>query len=282
MSDAGSGQGAATPPPTLATEPHERGGFLVAAVFDAFVTIYERRTADLIRLARRSSSPGDDVDLPPELVDRLADEAAKAADHVLRMCVRALDYLPPVALRFGEYLRAIITADNDLVPEDPLRYRVAFVEAFRKRRITVPGCISVAPDSLLWAPPDRADYRSFAAITGTDDDPLSAMFAGLLAQLQLSVAFDGRGDADGGAERRVAYTQTDFGARATCASCRCGSCCTTRKRSTPGSTPTPPATRIGNGCWECGCSPPTTACARQRWRGWTRSPAATTACRCSR
>ncbi|WP_174297999.1 hypothetical protein [Sphingomonas bacterium] len=214
-----------TPPPTLATtvEPHKRGGFLVAAVFDAFVTIYERRTADLMRLGRRSAAgrstgPGDAFDLPPELVDRLAAEAGKAADHVLRMCVRALDYIPPVALRFGEYLRAIVTADTDLVPDDPLRYRVAFVEAFRKRRITVPGCISMAPDSLLWAPPDRADYREFAAITGATDDPLSAMFAGLLAQLQLSVAFDGQGSGgqgsggqESGGDRRVAYAQADFG-----------------------------------------------------------------------
>jgi hypothetical protein len=33
------------------TEPHERGGVLVAAVFDAFFDIYTRRTQDLIRIA---------------------------------------------------------------------------------------------------------------------------------------------------------------------------------------------------------------------------------------
>ena len=46
------------------------------------------------------------------------------------MCIRALDYCPPVDITFGEYLRAIITADCDLVEDDRLRYRVAFVEAF--------------------------------------------------------------------------------------------------------------------------------------------------------
>jgi len=42
----------------------------------------------------------------------LALEAARAAQHVLNMCIRALDYCPPVALTFGDYLRALITADN--------------------------------------------------------------------------------------------------------------------------------------------------------------------------
>ena len=198
------------PPKTLAdtTEAHARGGFLVAAVFDAFVTIYERRTADLVRLARAGNGGRSDADLAPELVGRLAAEAGKAADHVLRMCVRALDYLPPVGLRFGEYLRAIVTADTDLVPSDPLRYRVAFVEAFRKRRITVPGCISMAPDSLLWSPPDRSDCADLAALSNFADDPLSAMFAGLLGLLQIGVAFEGSGD-DG----RISYSKADFANR---------------------------------------------------------------------
>ncbi len=35
-----------------------------------------------------------------------AEAATKAGQHVLRMCIRALDYCPPVDLTFGEYLRA--------------------------------------------------------------------------------------------------------------------------------------------------------------------------------
>lgn len=139
-----------------AVEPHERGGFLVAAVFDAFVTIYERRVADLLRISIGASRPTG-AELSAELVHRLALEATRAADQVLRMCVRALDYAPPIDMHFGEYLRAIITADRDLVPEDPMRYRVAMAEAFRKCGITVPGCMSMAPDSLLWEEPDRLE-----------------------------------------------------------------------------------------------------------------------------
>ncbi len=66
------------------------------------------------------------------------------------MPARALDYLPPVDVRFGEFLRAIVTADTDLVPYDPYGYRIAMIEAFRRRGIVPDGCLSLAPDSLLW------------------------------------------------------------------------------------------------------------------------------------
>ena len=48
---------------------------------------------------------------------------------------KQIDYLPPVDVTFFEYLRALITADLDVVAEDRLKYRVAFVEAFRKHGI---------------------------------------------------------------------------------------------------------------------------------------------------
>jgi len=128
-------------------EPHARGAVLVAAVFEAFLTIYQRRSRDLMRLA---GQPAPGAALHPDLVNRLVREATKSADHVLRMCLRALDYLPPVDVRFGEFLRAIVTADTDLVPVDPFGYRVAMIEAFRRRGIVPEGCLSLAPDSLLW------------------------------------------------------------------------------------------------------------------------------------
>src|SRR5262249_22329038 len=68
-------------------------------------------------------------ELHPDLEDALATEAAKAARHLLQMCVRALDYCPPVDITFGEYLRALVTADADLVPDDGLNYRLAVGEA---------------------------------------------------------------------------------------------------------------------------------------------------------
>ncbi|MFG1410661.1 hypothetical protein V5G24_06055 [Xanthobacter sp. VTT E-85241] len=162
-----------TPDPTALdriTEPHARGAVLVSAVFDAFLTIYRRRTADLLRIANISIDKGARRELHPDLTARLTREAVKAADHVLRMCIRALDYLPPVDVRFGEFLRALVTADADLVPDDPFGYRLAMVEAFRSRGIVPENCLSLAVDSLLWERPE--DVLKLDAIPGLQLDPV--------------------------------------------------------------------------------------------------------------
>jgi hypothetical protein len=138
-------------------EAHDRGRILVAAVFDAFLSIYKRRTADLLRLATAGTGVLQPGAIHPDLVRRLAGEAAKAAQHVLTMCIRALDYCPPTDILFGEYLRAVITADYDIVPDDSLNYRVSFVQAFQRRGIFPPGVSSLSVGSLLWRPPEQDD-----------------------------------------------------------------------------------------------------------------------------
>ncbi|MCG6876526.1 MAG: S8 family serine peptidase [Betaproteobacteria bacterium] len=137
-------------------EPHARGAILVAAVFEAFLKIYERRIADLLRIATAGSGVLPAGALHPDLVARLSDEAAMSAGHMLTMCVRALDYCPPVDLTFGDYLRALITADVQIVPEDRLGYRTAVVEAFRAWGIYPKGLRALAVDSLLWDRPRPA------------------------------------------------------------------------------------------------------------------------------
>ena len=137
------------------TEPHERGSILVAAVFDAFIAIYRSRVGDLIRMVTGDGARFPDRDLHPDLVNRLTSEANKTAGHVLRMCIRALDYLPPADITFGDFLRALVTADNDLVADDDRGYRVAMVEAFRRRGIYPRECRSLAVDSLLWQTPNE-------------------------------------------------------------------------------------------------------------------------------
>jgi hypothetical protein len=136
-------------------EPHARGAILVAAIFDAFLTIYQRRTEDLLRIATRGTGVLPEGALHPDLVVRLADEAARAARHTLRMCVRAVDYCPPIDLTFGDYLRALITADAQLMPDDSLNYRIAFVDAFRRRGIYPKGLRSISVDTLIWDSPSE-------------------------------------------------------------------------------------------------------------------------------
>ncbi|MCA1647522.1 MAG: S8 family serine peptidase [Chloroflexi bacterium] len=136
-----------------ATEAHARGSVLVAAVFDAFLQIYRSRSADLVRLATGGSGVLPAGAISVDLANRLAQEASKAATHVLGICIRALDYCPPVDITFGEYLRALITADRDLVREDTHSYRVAFVTAFRARGIYPSDVKTLSVESLVWESP---------------------------------------------------------------------------------------------------------------------------------
>jgi hypothetical protein len=75
------------------------------------------------------------------------------------MCIRALDYCPPVDITFDEFLWAVVTADTDAVPDDDMHYRVAFVEAFRRRGIYPRDLRTLSPDSLLWRTPEGDDKR---------------------------------------------------------------------------------------------------------------------------
>jgi hypothetical protein len=142
------------------SEAHERGAILVAAVYGALMSIYQARAARLLRLA----NPGDGAnccreDLRPELLDLLTDELTRSAAQVLNMCIRAIDYLPPVDITFGDYLRAILTADYDLVKDDKYNYRIAFIESFRSWGVKVSDDIrNSSEDSLLWQPLDAHSY----------------------------------------------------------------------------------------------------------------------------
>jgi hypothetical protein len=142
-------------------EPHRRGAILVAAVFDAFLKIYESRIADLKRIAANGVGLGDKgTNIHPDLAGRYADEAVKVAERVLKICIRALDYIPPVDVNFGDYLRGLITADSVAFPLDPKRYRLAFVEAFRDRGILPSDVRALGEDSLRWTKVDHDDMEA--------------------------------------------------------------------------------------------------------------------------
>jgi len=131
-------------------EPHQLGAVLVAAVFDAFLQIYSRKAIGPIRLATGGSEVLAPGALPGDLADALADVAATVAGQVLLMCIRALDYCPPVDITFGDFLRAVITADKDLIPDDPHGYRIAFAYAFRARGIYPESVLTISADTLGW------------------------------------------------------------------------------------------------------------------------------------
>src|SRR6185295_3432725 len=83
----------------------------------------------------------------------LTERAGRLAAQFLTICIRAIDYCPPVDITFGEYLRAVITADADLVPDDQFGYREAWIDAFAKRRLYPSDVPSLSQSALRWLEP---------------------------------------------------------------------------------------------------------------------------------
>jgi hypothetical protein len=133
------------------TESHERGSIMVAAVFDAFFTVYLQRAARHFQIYR-SGGGNESSNLPSPLAEACCEEAVATAEYFFRTCVRALDYLPPVDVTFGDFLRAVMTAESDYDPEDPEGIRSAWMQAFRHRGILPDDALSFSEAALCWPP----------------------------------------------------------------------------------------------------------------------------------
>jgi hypothetical protein len=134
------------------SEPHERGACFVGAVFDAYLDYFQAAIADLLRIATAGTGVLPPGRLHPDLVARVTSEAVVAADRFLGMVVRAFDYLPPVDVTFGDVVRAIVTADHDLYPDDAKGLRGGLVEALRRRGIYPEKVDSLTDSALIWPP----------------------------------------------------------------------------------------------------------------------------------
>ena len=137
-------------------EPHELGRVLAEAIFDAFATIVHRKTFPFIGLATNGTGVLPDGDIPIALLNEIVHVTRRVAAQFRAICIRAIDYCPPVHLEFGDYLRALITADRELVRDDPHGYREAIVKAcvmrgiYPKRDVPTPS-----ETSLMWHGPER-------------------------------------------------------------------------------------------------------------------------------
>jgi hypothetical protein len=98
-------------------EPHSRGEILVWIILESLAGIWRQRLGDI--------TFGGSVSLA-----RAAEEGATAAQHLLGMCVRAIDYLPPVEFEFPDFLAALLVSDAEIVPDDKHGYRDAVQGAF--------------------------------------------------------------------------------------------------------------------------------------------------------
>jgi hypothetical protein len=125
---------------------------LVAAGSVACRTVFTRNTTRYVRLATHGTGELPAGEIPIDLQRILAAEASQLANQFLTICIRAIDYCPPVDLQLGEFLRALITADYDLVPSDPWGYREALIDAFWRRELYPQHVPSLFEDTLLWRP----------------------------------------------------------------------------------------------------------------------------------
>ncbi|MDF2434136.1 MAG: hypothetical protein JWP44_3767 [Mucilaginibacter sp.] len=136
------------------TEPHERGSILVATFFDALIKVYSYKTADLIRIASGGTGILPQGSISPDLAKRLAQEVCEIAGHLLSIAIRALDYCPPVDITFGDFLRALITADIEFAQPGENNYRIALIDAFRSWGIFPDQVNTLSEESLQWSTPD--------------------------------------------------------------------------------------------------------------------------------
>jgi len=134
---------------------HVRGSILVSAVFEAFAAVFRRKTERLVRLATGGSGILPPGEISHDLQCALADKASRLASQFLTICIRAIDYCPPVGITYGDYLQALVTADCDVVPDDPWDYRGALIDAFWRRNIYPRFVTSLSEDALLWKEPTR-------------------------------------------------------------------------------------------------------------------------------
>jgi hypothetical protein len=121
-------------------EPHRRGEILVAAMLNSFLDIWLARIKDL-------GTVRDDM------VDRgrVAEDGSLAADHLLTMAIRALDYCPPADLLFSDYLSALLTADYEIQTNDSkYRYRDHLRSNFARYNITPTASASSGREAGVW------------------------------------------------------------------------------------------------------------------------------------
>jgi hypothetical protein len=135
-------------------EPHALGSVLVSAVFEAFVTVVKRKIERYFRIAGVDPKMLGQVPLSEPLIKAIAQEASKVAGQFLNVCIRAVDYCPPTDMEFGEYLRALITADGDLEREDRWGFREAFMRSFRRREIFPDHVHFMTEDAVRWQSPE--------------------------------------------------------------------------------------------------------------------------------
>ncbi len=160
--------------------PHERGSILVATLFRAFTLLYKNQTSDLFKIANLDAETAKNLSV--ELVNRLADEACSLADRLLQICIQALDFLPPTDVTFGNYLRALITADFEMAPRDESGFRIAIIQAFAAWGIYPENVTSLSEKAIIWSGSRYENHEKYNILTSLLDEHRSNIIQLLLKE----------------------------------------------------------------------------------------------------
>jgi hypothetical protein len=169
-------------------EPHLMGTVLVSAIFEAFATVFRRKSARYFRIAGIAPEDVGHVPMSDDLVKIIAEEASDVAAHFLDICIRAIDYCPPVDMDLGEYLRALITADTDVVANDKWCYRESLMRSFQRRRIFPANIPFMSEDAVRWqrpTPPLSIPELAFGKLHFNGDPSHAASEKELLRQAHI-------------------------------------------------------------------------------------------------
>ena len=134
-------------------EPHRRGEVVVAAVMRALISMWCKRLEALVHRGGLDR-------------ERAAEEGAKAAEHLLQMAIRAIDYAPAVELEFEDFIDALLVSDQVVAPDDVHGYRESVAAAFAAFGIVPPQAqiVDLAEQPLIY------DGLNFIALRSDEDE----------------------------------------------------------------------------------------------------------------
>lgn len=135
--------------------PHRRGEVFVAAVTQTLLEMWLGRLRTLLEHG-------------PAPLPLAADQGAKAAQHLLTMLIRAIDYTPPVEFEFEDFVDAVRWSDMELVPDDRHGYRKSVLSGFARYGIGLPKEYIIDVSKLTRKP--AYDRFNFSALRSDRDE----------------------------------------------------------------------------------------------------------------
>jgi hypothetical protein len=134
-------------------EPHNRGEIVVAAVMRTLLRMWAERLEPITETSADR--------------DRVVEEGARSAEHLMHMLLRGIDYMPPVELEFADVLEAVLVADAVVAPDDEHGYRDALERSFNAFGIVRPrpGIVDLAQGSS-----PVYDRMNFAILRSDEDE----------------------------------------------------------------------------------------------------------------